>query len=101
MEGERGETLALPLQVRSDMGARAVAAHLYAKLTKSPGPVPGPLTIPSYDHPTALATTSWGAPAGDSTQPDPLRLGCDEQDHPLGNAPSGHRSAVDAPVSSM
>ena len=28
-----------------------------------PGPAPGPLTIPSYDHPTALTTTSWDAPA--------------------------------------
>ena len=37
---------------------------------RPPGPAPGPLTIPSYDHPTALTTTRWDAPAGDSTQPD-------------------------------
>ena len=31
---------------------------------RPPGPAPGPLTIRSYDHPTALTTTSWDAPAG-------------------------------------
>ena len=66
---------------------------------RPPGPAQGPLTIPSYDRPTyMLTTTSWGAPAGDSIQPDPLRLGCGEQDHPLGNVPRDHRSAVGAPA---
>ena len=64
------------------------------------GPSPGPLTIPSYDPPTALTTTGWGAPAGGSSQPDPLHLGCSDQDHPLGNAPHGHQSAVGAHLSS-
>ena len=37
--------------------------------------MPGVLTIPSCDHSAALAKSSLGAPASDSTLPDPLRLG--------------------------
>ena len=58
----------------------------------------------SIDHsfiwsPNCANHDELGRPADDSTQPDPERLGCGEQDHPLGNVPRGHRSAVGAPVS--
>ena len=38
--------------------------------------------------------------AGDSTLPDPLRLGFGGKDHPWRNAPQGHRRAIGAHVSS-
>ena len=96
-----------PCQVRSGMGARAAAAHRRAHPSvplprpipnsgRSPGPAPTPLTIPSCDLQTALTMTSWDAPANDSILPNPSHLGYGEQDHPLENAPHGHRSAVGA-----
>ena len=85
------------LSYEGRVAAELCRAHLSTPLPRLiSGDHPGLLTIPSCDHPTALTTTSWDVPAGDSTP----RLGYGEQDHPLGNAPHGHRSAVGAQVSS-